>query len=397
MNNNEMSNIQSQLKQEDSVDIKSWIVKFLSYWYLFLIFGFLAVVGGYLFNRYADRVYQVSSTIYIKEQKMGMDAAAMMTGMNFRNRGNVDNEIDVLRSRMLAEKTLKKLDFDVSYFAKGRIATVEQYGDNPFTVEIDYSEPQMVGVVYNVTLLDDGRFKLSAESKDAAIYDFANDMFVGRKENIDILKEQIKEAESSSQNDFPFNTKIIALGECGLDHHWNPSGEDHRNAEDFSTDMFKSEKELFEMQLLLAKDLSLPVIIHSRDAFKETLESVKKIGYHNGIIHCYSYGKTEAKEFLDYGWYISFSGSVTYTKKRCMNEMEELIKSIPDDRILVETDSPYLAPVPFRGKVNSPSLIKNTYDFIAKIKGISSEELSALVDKNISKLFNITKPDCKGN
>ena len=77
--------------------------------------------------------------------------------------------------------------------------------------------------------------------------------------------------------------------------------------------------------------------------------------------------------------------------------MEELIKSIPDDRILVETDSPYLAPVPFRGKVNSPSLIKNTYDFIAKIKGIYSEELSALVDKNISKLFNITKPDCKGN
>ena len=147
MNNNEMSNIQSQLEQEDSVDIKSWIVKFLSYWYLFLIFGFLAVVGGYLFNRYADRVYQVSSTIYIKEQKMGMDAAAMMTGMNFRNRGNVDNEIDVLRSRMLAEKTLKKLDFDVSYFAKGRISTVEQYGDNPFTVEIDYSEPQMVGVV----------------------------------------------------------------------------------------------------------------------------------------------------------------------------------------------------------------------------------------------------------
>ncbi|MDY5831543.1 MAG: TatD family hydrolase, partial [Treponema sp.] len=218
-----------------------------------------------------------------------------------------------------------------------------------------------------------------------------------RKENIDILNEQIKEGESSSQNDFPFNTKIIALGECGLDHHWNPSGEDHRNAEDFSTDMFRSEKELFEMQLLLAKDLSLPVIIHSRDAFKETLESVKKIDYHNGIIHCYSYGKTEAKEFLDYGWYISFSGSITYTKKRCMNEMEELIKSIPYDRILVETDSPYLAPVPFRGKVNSPSLIKNTYDFIAKIKGISSEELSALVDKNISKLFNITKPDCKEN
>lgn len=217
-----------------------------------------------------------------------------------------------------------------------------------------------------------------------------------RNKNIEILKEKIKEAENSSNND-SFNTKIIALGECGLDHHWNPSGEDHRRAEDFSNDMLQSEKELFEMQLLLAKDLSLPVIIHSRDAFTDTLESIKKIGYHNGIIHCYSYGKSEAKEFLDCGWYISLSGSVTYTKKRCMNEMEELIKSIPDERLLVETDSPYLAPVPFRGKPNSPSLIKNTYDFIAKIKGISSEELSALVDKNISKLFDITKPDCKEN
>ena len=208
-----------------------------------------------------------------------------------------------------------------------------------------------------------------------------------RNKNIEILKEKIKEAENSSNND-SFNTKIIALGECGLDHHWNPSGEDHRKAEDFSNDMLQSEKELFEMQLLLAKDLSLPVIIHSRDAFTDTLESIKKIGYHNGIIHCYSYGKNEAKEFLNCGWYISLSGSVTYTKKRCMNEMEELIKSIPDERLLVETDSPYLAPVPFRGKPNSPSLIKNTYDFIAKIKGISSEELSILVDKNISKLFN---------
>ena len=217
-----------------------------------------------------------------------------------------------------------------------------------------------------------------------------------RNKNIEILKEKIKEAENSSNND-SFNTKIIALGECGLDHHWNPSGEDHRKAEDFSNDMLNSEKELFEMQLLLAKDLSLPVIIHSRDAFTDTLESIKKIGYHNGIIHCYSYGKSEAKEFLDCGWYISLSGSVTYTKKRCMNEMEELIKSIPDERLLVETDSPYLAPVPFRGNPNSPSLIKNTYDFIAKIKGISSEELSILVDKNISKLFNITKSDCKEN
>ena len=207
--------------------------------------------------------------------------------------------------------------------------------------------------------------------------------------------EKIIQSSLSSEN--PLFKKIAAIGECGIDHHWNPSGVDHRSQQDFDSSIIEGEKELFCMQLELAKKLNFPVIVHSRDAFEDTLECLDKINWHNGIIHCYSYGKTEAKEFLDYGWYISFSGSVTYTKKRCMNEMEELIKSIPDDRILVETDSPYLAPVPFRGKVNSPSLIKNTYDFIAKIKGISSEELSALVDKNISKLFTITKPDCKEN
>ena len=141
--NTDPKQFQAPLKTEEgnSVDVKTIIIKFLSYWYLFLIFIVLALVAGYAYNRYTPNVYEVSAKILIKEQKMGVDAAAMMTGMNFRSMGNVDNEIGILQSYSLAEKTLKNLDFNVSYYAKGRLATYELYKDNPFTVEVDYSEP----------------------------------------------------------------------------------------------------------------------------------------------------------------------------------------------------------------------------------------------------------------
>lgn len=185
--------------------------------------------------------------------------------------------------------------------------------------------------------------------------------------------------------------KIVAIGECGLDHHWNPSGPDARSENDFSEKMLSDEKTLFEMQLKLAKSLSLPVIVHSRDAFSDTLDCIKKIGYHKGIIHCFSYGKDEAKAFLDLGWSISFSGSITYAKKSKLNEMFDLIKSIPDDKILCETDSPYLAPHPFRGKTNTPIFVEEVYKFAATARGTTPEKLSETVDNNIRTLFNLTK------
>ena len=87
----------------------------------------------------------------------------------------------------------------------------------------------------------------------------------------------------------------------------------------------------------------LPVIVHSRDAFEDTLECINNIGYHNGIIHCYSYGIEEARTFLDLGWYIALGGGITYTKKSKLEQMQELIRFIPSDRLLTETDAPYLA------------------------------------------------------
>ncbi len=207
-----------------------------------------------------------------------------------------------------------------------------------------------------------------------------------RAERIEVLKSQIETA-ARDENQDTLHRKIVALGEFGLDHHWNPSGADGRCESDFDEKTYFGEQELFEMQLNLARDMKLPSIIHSRDAFEDTLECIKRVGNHDGIIHCYSYGLEEAKKFLDLGWYISFSGSVTYTKKSKMEDMLALLRYVPEDRILCETDSPYLAPVPHRGEPCSPVLVEHTYKFVADARGVSAEELSETVDKNIENLF----------
>ncbi|MCQ2583232.1 MAG: TatD family hydrolase [Treponema sp.] len=183
--------------------------------------------------------------------------------------------------------------------------------------------------------------------------------------------------------------KIVAVGECGIDHHWNPSGVDGRCESDFDKATYEGERELFEMQLELGRKLNLPVIIHSRDGFQDTLDCIKNCGYHNGIIHCYSYGIEEARAFLDLGWYISFSGSVTYTKKAKMEEMENLLRFVPEDRILCETDAPYLAPVPYRGQPNSPVFVEEVYKFVAAARNTTAEALSNLVDENVKTLFRV--------
>lgn len=209
-----------------------------------------------------------------------------------------------------------------------------------------------------------------------------------REESVNQLVAQIQRAAAEPDRD-TLHRKIIAIGECGLDHHWNPSGADGRSEEDFDSKTYQGERELFEMQLELGKKLNLPVIIHSRDAFEDTLDCVKNVGYNCGIMHCYSYGIEEARKFLDLGWYISFSGSVTYTKKAKLEEMKALLQFIPEDRILCETDAPYLAPVPCRGQPNTPYLVQHVYEYVAAARKTSPEALSALVDENAKKLFKL--------
>ena len=185
---------------------------------------------------------------------------------------------------------------------------------------------------------------------------------------MDVLREQMELCADDK--------RLCAIGECGFDRHWNTDDADE-----------KGEAELFDMQLDLARELQLPVIVHSRDAFEQTLAGIKNAGGSRGVIHCYSYGIEEARAFLDEGWYISFSGSVTYAKKARMSETEKLVRFIPADRLLLETDAPYLAPVPFRGKPNTPLLIEHTYRFVARIRGLGAEELAASVLQNARTLF----------
>lgn len=205
-----------------------------------------------------------------------------------------------------------------------------------------------------------------------------------RKNQMEILKKVVSENTANPQN-----TRIVALGEFGLDHHWDPAGVDQRSENEFNQSVYDGERELFEMQLDFARQLDLPCIIHSRDAFEDTLTCIKNVGYHNGIIHCYSYGAEEAEKFLELGWYISFAGGVTYTKKAKMDEMHRLLNLVPNDRILCETDAPYLAPVPLRGTSNTPLNVEHTYRFVAEHRGTTAEELSCLVDENITRLFRL--------
>lgn len=201
-----------------------------------------------------------------------------------------------------------------------------------------------------------------------------------RENRMKILRQSIEAAPKG---------KVVAIGEGGLDHHWNPSGVDGRCQSDFDQKTYQGERELFEMQLELARELNLPFIIHSRDAFEDTLDCLKNVGYHNGIVHCYSYGVEEARAFLDLGWYIAFGGATTYTKKSKLEEMKELLNFVPADRLLLETDSPYLSPVPFRGKPNSPVQIEYVYKHIAQNRGMERDALSDLVDENIRSLFKV--------
>ena len=212
------------------------------------------------------------------------------------------------------------------------------------------------------------------------------DSIKDRENQMKILRDSVQSAANDKDQD-TLNRRVIAIGECGLDHHWNPSGADGRCEDDFDEQLYRGERELFESQIELARELKLPVIVHSRDAYEDTLECIKNIGYDNGIIHCYSYGIDEARIFLDRGWYIALGGGITYTKKSKLEQMEALIRYIPSDRLLTETDAPYLAPVPFRGQANTPVLVEHVFNYLAQVRGLSLENLNQLVDENIKKLF----------
>lgn len=167
------------------------------------------------------------------------------------------------------------------------------------------------------------------------------------------------------------NKKIIAIGEIGLDYHYTKEGKDEQI-------------KLFELQLSLAEEYQVPVIIHSRDATLDTINILKKYNA-KGIIHSFSGSLETAKEYIKMGFLLGINGVVTFKNAN----LKDIIKEIPLDYLVLETDSPYLTPDPFRGQQNNPSHILDIAKFVAFIKNVSLEELALITNQNIKKLFKI--------
>lgn len=169
---NETTYKSPQMNDEQSVDIKNLIYIFLNHWYLFLIFVLVALAIGFVVNRYTTTVYQTSGTVLIKDDRSGVDPTALMTDMSYGSLQKFENEVAILKSYTLRERVVKKMNMEVTYFDKGRFVTTELYKTAPFEVEFDRSVPQAVGLLYEVTIKDDGMIALRANSKMLNKYDF---------------------------------------------------------------------------------------------------------------------------------------------------------------------------------------------------------------------------------
>ncbi len=169
--------------------------------------------------------------------------------------------------------------------------------------------------------------------------------------------------------------KIAAVGEIGLDYYWKEPDKE-------------IQKKWFARQLQLAGERKLPVILHSRDAARDTLDMVKSVGVSEagGVIHCFSYGKEIAREYLEMDFYFGIGGVITFQNGR---KLKEVVEYIPMEKILLETDSPYLAPVPYRGKRNSSLYLPLIAKEIAQIKGLDYDEVTETALRNTKRLFGI--------
>ncbi len=166
--------------------------------------------------------------------------------------------------------------------------------------------------------------------------------------------------------------KVVAIGEIGLDYYWDKTYID-------------LQKQALRAQIELALELQLPVIIHDREAHGDILDIVKEYDV-PGVFHCYSGSPEMAKELLKRGWYLGFDGPITYKNNR---KQQEVLEICPMDRILIETDSPYLTPVPFRGKRNHSGHLQYIAEKIGEIKGMTTEEVAAATLENGRRLFRI--------
>ncbi|AAP96656.1 metal-dependent hydrolase [[Haemophilus] ducreyi] len=175
---------------------------------------------------------------------------------------------------------------------------------------------------------------------------------------------------------FAQDEKVVAIGETGLDYHYTPESK-------------ILQQTIFAQHIAIANQLQKPLIIHTRAARQDTINLL--ISEHadqcRGVLHCFTEDWEMASKALDLGFYISISGIITF---RNAEELREVVRKIPVERLLVETDSPYLAPIPYRGKPNQPAYVRETCEYIATLKGLSCAELARITTQNVQDLFKIS-------
>ncbi len=189
-------------------------------------------------------------------------------------------------------------------------------------------------------------------------------------------RDGLKLEDLDQIRDLAKHPKVVAIGEIGLDYHWYKTPEER-----------EPQKPWFIAQIDLANELNLPVSIHARDASQDTYDILKDHPVKAGaVLHCYSGSAEMLKRFADLGLYFGFDGPITY--KNAL-EPKECVKTCPEERILVETDSPYLSPVPYRGTPNSPSRIPVIVAAMAELRGVSIETMNEILWNNFSRLFRV--------
>ncbi len=177
-------------------------------------------------------------------------------------------------------------------------------------------------------------------------------------------------AELKKMAEYP---KVKAIGEIGLDYFYEHSDR-------------KTQLKCFEEQVALAKELKLPLSIHCRDAFKDAFEVLDRVGYSNGVFHCFTGTWEEAQTAVEKGFYISISGIVTFKKSTIL---QDVVRHLPIEKMLIETDAPFLAPEPHRGKRNEPAYVRYTAQKIADLKNLSLEEVATITTQNATKVFSL--------
>lgn len=187
-----------------------------------------------------------------------------------------------------------------------------------------------------------------------------SEVLKAKDEDYEIIKDLVK-----------VNKKIVAVGEIGLDYYWDKT-------------FINEQKDAFKRQIKIAQDLSLPVLIHDRDAHFDSFEILKEIKDIPVIMHCFSGSLDFAKECIKCGFFIAIGGVVTFKNAK---KMKEVAKEIPLDYLLLETDAPYLTPEPFRGKENHPAYVKYVTQEIANLRGISFEQVEEVTNQNAKRIF----------